>query len=178
MPRLRKQTPPLKTRRSTDTRTRARAESSGSEDGQALVEFALVLPVVVVILFGIVLFGFALNDSIDQTQLVSEAARFAAVNSEHGTGAIKEPSNPKDFLDWITKQGDNSDVEKATATLCSPESKVGQYVEVKLKSMYNWFKASKVFELFGGTFNAETPIVSTARMRIEVPPSTPYPTTC
>ena len=74
-------------------RRRLRTASSGPEDGQALVEFALVLPIIIVILFGIVVFGIALNDWIDETQLASEAARFASVDSEHGTGKLKNFSN-------------------------------------------------------------------------------------
>src|SRR5438309_5140110 len=79
-----------------------------SDDGQALVEFALVLPVFVVLLLGIGLFGLALNDWIDETQVASQAARFAAVYSEHGTGAITEESS---FISWVKKQGDNSQVK-------------------------------------------------------------------
>jgi hypothetical protein len=164
--------------RASGSRTPTDAPEAAAEAGQALVEFALVLPIVVVVLFGIVLFGFALNDSIDQTQLVSEAARFAAVNSEHGTGEIKEPAKPTVFLKWITEQGDSSNVQNANASICSPTSAVGDYVEVKLKYMYNWFAASKLFEIFGQKFSAETPITSAARMRIEVPPSAHYPTAC
>src|SRR5208283_5416551 len=97
---------------------------SGTEDGQALVEFALVLPIIILILFGIVVFGVALNDWIDETQLASEAARFASVDSEHGTGEL----NQAKFLEWVQAQGDNSEVQHATAELCSENSKVGNYV--------------------------------------------------
>jgi hypothetical protein len=164
----------------TGSRTATDIAGAASQDGQALVEFALVLPIVMVVLFGIVLFGFALHDSINETQLVSEAARFAAVNSEHGTGEIKEPTKPTVFLKWITEQGDSSNVQNATATICSPTSAVGDYVEVKLTYMYNWFAASKIFEVFGQKFSAATPLTSAARMRIEVPPSKNehYPIAC
>jgi hypothetical protein len=132
-----------------------------------LVEFALVLPIVIVILFGIVVFGVALNDWIDETQLASEAARFASVNSEHGTGELSQAK----FLEWVRAQGDNGEVQHATTELCSETSKVGSYVRVKLESKYKWFG---LYNLLGTA--AETPLASTATMRIEVPPSTPYPT--
>ncbi len=45
-----------------------------------MVEFALVIPIVLLILFGIAYFGIALNDWIDETQITSEGARFAEVN--------------------------------------------------------------------------------------------------
>jgi hypothetical protein len=141
-----------------------------SEDGQALVEFALVLPIVVLVMMGLLLFGIALNDWIDETQLSSEAARFAAVDNEHGLGTeITEAT----FLKWITEQGDNGNVKEAKATMCSPTSKAGDYVEVKLNYVYKWFGLAGLL----GTA-AETPLTSTARMQIEKQPATPYKTTC
>src|SRR3954451_18038832 len=50
------------------------------EDGQALVEFALVLPVLMLVLFGMVEFGRGLNYWNDATHISAEGARFAAVN--------------------------------------------------------------------------------------------------
>lgn len=56
-----------------------------AEDGVAMIEFAIVLPALMLIVFGIFCFGLFLNDSIDETHLASEAARFAAVNSNPAT---------------------------------------------------------------------------------------------
>jgi Flp pilus assembly protein TadG len=51
------------------------------DTGQGLVEFALVLPVFMVIVLGLVDFGSAFNIHNNMTQLAGEAARFAAVNN-------------------------------------------------------------------------------------------------
>jgi TadE-like protein len=161
-------------------RTRAGLRATKSPSGQATVEFALVLPLIVVVLFGIALFGLALNDWIDETQLVSEAARFAAVNSEHGTGHLNPEKEYEQFRKWITEQGDNKQVENAKAEICSPTSKFEDYVKVRLSYSYTWFGlggSSGILSLFGGSQAAETPITSTATMRIEDPPEKPYPTT-
>jgi Flp pilus assembly protein TadG len=64
--------------RSPDTHTRPR------DSGSAMVEFALVLPVLLLIIMGIVDFGRALNYWIDETHLANEAARFAAVGHNPG----------------------------------------------------------------------------------------------
>jgi len=56
----------------------------GSESGVALVEFALILPLVIVILFGILDFGRAFNYWIDMTHLSNEGSRWAAVNRNPG----------------------------------------------------------------------------------------------
>jgi TadE-like protein len=155
---------------------RAGLRATKAQSGQATVEFALVLPLIVVVLFGIALFGLALNDWIDETQLVSQAARFAAVNSEHGTGPLNEAT----FLKWITEQGDNNQVQAAKAEICSPTSKFEDYVKVRLSYSYTWFGlggSSGILSLFGSSQAAETPITSTATMRIEDPPAKAYPTT-
>ncbi len=176
----------------TDTRSRAarnwlrdaRQASSARarcESAQATVEFALLLPVAIVILFGIVLFGFALNDWIDETQLSSQAARFAAVDSNHGEGTLDTEVAQTTFLNWVKEQADNKELEKhATAEMCSPTSKVGDYVKVALTYDYNWFGlggSKGAFGLFGTeALKAETPITSTATMRIEREPAKAYPT--
>ncbi len=146
------------------------------ESGQALVEFMLILPLLLLVLFGIAYFGIALNDWIDETHMVSEAARLAETNntcivagSPHACeiGVREEAA----FLKWLTAQGDNSQVQKATATMCSPTSKLHDYVEVKLTYKYKWLPLLKLKV-------AETPVTSTAQMTIEKEPATPYPTTC
>jgi Flp pilus assembly protein TadG len=165
-----KHIPSAITRRPTSARLRAGSERTRSESGQALVEFALVLPIMVVVLLGVALFGIALNDWIDETQLTSQAVRFAAVNNEHGTGnEIKEEA----FLKWIKEQGDNGQITGAgtVATMCSPTSKFHDYVEVKLTYNYTWLGLAGLL----GT-QAETPLTSTARMQIEKAPVTPYKT--
>jgi hypothetical protein len=137
--------------------------------GQALVEFTLVLPILVVLLLGMALFGLALNDWIDETQLASQAARFAAVSSEHGA---KEEFNEAKFLKWVAEQGDNSQVKSATAEICSPTSGVGDYLKVRLSYLYGWLNLSKML----GVGSPTTRLTSTATMRIEVPPKTAYKT--
>jgi hypothetical protein len=152
----------------TGRRLRACLRAATCERGQATLEFALVLPVVVLVLFGITLFGLALNDWIDETQLASQAARFAAVNNEHGTGA---EFNEASFLKWVTEQGDSKEFAKgAKAELCSPSSQLGDYVKVRLTYNYTWLGLAN---FFGN--EAQTPLTSTATMRIEVPPKNPYP---
>jgi Flp pilus assembly protein TadG len=51
------------------------------ERGAALIEFALVLPVLLLILFGIVDFAKAFNYWNDSTHLANEGARYAAVGN-------------------------------------------------------------------------------------------------
>lgn len=51
-----------------------------NEEGTAIAELALVLPLLLVLLLGMLDFGKAMNEWIDQTHLANEGARLAAVN--------------------------------------------------------------------------------------------------
>jgi len=131
-----------------------------------MAEFALIAPVLCLLVLAMAYCGIALVDWVDETQLVSQGARYAAVNQNPGA------AEKKTLLQWLQAQGvDKHITNEAKATICSPTSKVKDWVEVKLEYKYKWipilqFKA------------AETPVVVTAHNRIEREPSSPYPTSC
>jgi Flp pilus assembly protein TadG len=77
-------------------------------------------------------------------------------------------SEEANFLHWLTQQGDSGVVRGATATICSPHSKLGEMVEVRMTYTYNWMPVLKL------KFTT-TPITSTAQMVIEQEPRVPYP---
>ncbi|MGH8867316.1 MAG: TadE/TadG family type IV pilus assembly protein [Actinomycetes bacterium] len=54
-------------------------KASGREAGAAAVEFALILPILLLLVFGIIDFGRALNAQITVTQAAREGARLAAL---------------------------------------------------------------------------------------------------
>ena len=56
----------------------------GEDQGSAAVEFALVLPVLVLILFGIIDFGRMLNARITLSEAAHEGARAAAILDDQG----------------------------------------------------------------------------------------------
>jgi Flp pilus assembly protein TadG len=55
------------------------------ERGVVLVEFAIVLPVLILIILGIIYFGRYMNYSNQETQLAEQGARWAAVNVDPST---------------------------------------------------------------------------------------------
>jgi Flp pilus assembly protein TadG len=59
--------------------TRRKASGIRGDDGQALVEFALALPLLVLFLFGIIYFAEALNYWNTETNAVNVAARYVSV---------------------------------------------------------------------------------------------------
>src|SRR5215208_5600295 len=62
----------------------ARRSPHGPESGQAMVELALILPLLLILLLLILDFGRAINYWIDTTHLASEGARLAAVDKDSG----------------------------------------------------------------------------------------------
>jgi Flp pilus assembly protein TadG len=110
------------------------------EAGVALVEFALVLPVLLVLLFGMLDFGKAFNYWIDATHLANEGARWAVVNKNPGTGSlqqyIRSQANTPEFRD-----GGSSSVPTAVQVCVSfpnGTQNVGDPVHVEVKADYNW----------------------------------------
>jgi Flp pilus assembly protein TadG len=64
--------------------TPARKLPLRSERGQSIVEFVFVLPFMLVLLFGIVDFGMAMNNAADLNQVAANTARKLSVNSTAG----------------------------------------------------------------------------------------------
>jgi Flp pilus assembly protein TadG len=126
--------------------------------GQALPEFALLLPIIAVVLFGIIEFGLALNSESDETHLANEVARYAIVN--------ENPGGSEALQEWAKRQGDNNFL-KSGAKICIsfPEgSEVGKPVKVEATSTIKWVPAVNLSV-------ATSTIRGTAYMRMESPPS-------
>jgi len=82
---------------STEVRRRER------ESGQALVEFALIVPLFLMIVVGVIQFGVALNFWLDLQRLANQGARSAAVNCGVGSNQCGPPGTLlEDFLDSRT----------------------------------------------------------------------------
>ena len=62
-----------------------RARSSLREGGQSLAEFAMVMPIFIILAFGIIDFGMGLRAYIGVAQASREAARYASVGNPPGT---------------------------------------------------------------------------------------------
>jgi Flp pilus assembly protein TadG len=69
------------------------------EDGQAAVEFALVLPLLLLVLFAIVEFGRAYNAYNDLNQMAADGARFAAVARYPGSSQLLQSADTKQVQD-------------------------------------------------------------------------------
>ncbi len=144
-----------------------------SQKGASLVEFALVLPLLLLILFGIIEFAIMLYDKEMITNASREGARRGIVYRVDSAGnyspfteqeikAILEPYL-KDHL--ITLRGTSIPVISAIAT---PSAASGNMLSVQVTYTYNFLVLKPIAELMGGgalpgsvTLNAVT------KMRME-----------
>src|SRR2546430_1746957 len=129
------------------------------DDGQALLEFALILPIFLLGLFGITQFGLALNSANDQTHIANEVARYAAVN--------QNPGAPETLQAWAKKQATNKEEGKGSLCITFPNgaSNVGDPVKVEFKSTIHWLP---VGSLKGG---ANSSVTGSATTRLEQVPT-------
>ena len=81
------------------------------ERGVALVEFALVVPLLLVLLFGMLDFGHTFNYWIDATHLANEGARWAVVN--------KNPASSGTLQEYIQQQADTHELRNGGLDLRS-----------------------------------------------------------
>jgi len=142
-----------------DQRLESRA-TKDSESGVVAIEFALVLPVILIFLFAIIEFGQAFNHLNDTNQIAANGARFAAVD-------VQPTGDP--LQTYLEKQADLQGL-KDTINVCiefpnGGSSNVGDPVTVRVTSDY------ELIPLLGGA----TPplrLHGEATMRIEREPTT------
>jgi TadE-like protein len=151
------------------------------ERGVALVEFALVLPLVLLLLFGMIDAGKAINYWNDETHLANEGARYASVNKCAGCGGQK-------LNDWIKSRADSAELRNGSSGSVTPPGvsvciyfpnapsgtpppssyAIGQPLKVVVRAQYNWLGY-----LVGQGIRAHSDLVATSTMRIEQAPTAP-----
>jgi TadE-like protein len=138
------------------------------ERGQALVEFALAAPVLVLLVAGIVQFGVALNFWLDMHRIANQGARWAVVNCGPADGF--DPCNPT-LETYLEQQpiagGSNPDVaicyeSKTGEGPGGPEAVAGDAVTVGLTDAFTMVPIIGV-----GTVD----LTATATMRLEQKPT-------
>lgn len=138
-------------------RTRALGRRLRAEDGIAMIEFAIVLPVLLLVVFGIFCFGLFLNDSIDETHLASEAVRFAAVNVNPGSSGTLQS--------YILGQASPDLAQNAHLYLYLPtgsNGSVGAAIRACVTAPFQFLPMLGI---------ATTAVTQTATMRLEQTPS-------
>jgi Flp pilus assembly protein TadG len=150
------------------------------ERGVALTEMALVLPLLLLLILGMIDFGKAINYWIDNTHVANEGARLAVVNNNPGGST----TTLQDYLRGQTSsaeerypnpvQGTQRSAHSMTVNICyyaassgalitSGTPAIGDTVEVIVKYDYNWLRY-----LFNqDSIGPVTTITGASTMRIE-----------
>jgi len=119
--------------------------------GQALVEFAIVLPLLLLGAFIILHVGLALHSADDQEQIAADVAQFA--RADQNPGAEKGQS----LQEWAKKQGDNDIVKKGKVCITFPNGpKLEAPVTVEFTTTMKWLPnvaGSSVNAVLGGVAN-------------------------
>jgi Flp pilus assembly protein TadG len=151
------------------------------ERAVALTEFALVAPLLFLVLFGMIDFGKGINYWIDQTHLASEGARLVVVsggsttvpgNCPNGAAPTTGATYLQTLANYIQCQTNTKELLKGgTASVPTKTSvcfrfptggAVGQPVDVKVTATYNWLP------FIGNNIGiTQTPIAGQATERLE-----------
>lgn len=146
------------------------------ESGQSLVEFAIIVPVLLILVFGIIDFGMGLRAYITVTQATREGARYASVGNAAGT-----------FSSGGTGDCDGSTSTTAVGRVCNAMSGLnlinltsvsvtypggaasGQSVRVAAQYRYEYITPVRtlVNVLSGGTLDDHLTLSATTDMRLE-----------
>jgi Flp pilus assembly protein TadG len=148
-----------------------------------LVEFALVIPILALVLFGIFDFGRAVNYWNDENHLAEVAARYAAVGELPTTAQDPNCGGKSTLTAYIqceagldsialengcTPSGSCSGAQGSLGVCVSipPTDAVGDPVTVKLTARYNWMPLPTAI---GGSSAGFAPVTlaGTATMRLE-----------
>ncbi len=143
------------------------------EDGAVLVEFALVLPVLLFLLFGALHLGLAMHAQINSTHLTAEGARYIAVNQN--PGATDPAISPKTMQEFIRSRAATTQLKNASVCISYPTNpatgtfgKVGDPVRVTLGPVtYTPFNIG----VLGGRTIPTATVQSSTTMRLEALPT-------
>ena len=156
----------------------ARCHRSVDERGAALVEFVLVLPLVLLLLFGMIDFGKAFNYWNDETHLANEAARYAVVNKNPLGGssleaAVKNSADSGELRNGCS--GCSIPTPGITVSFCFVNgvtaTHAGDPLRATVTTTYHWLGY-----LVGNGLPLTSGLTSTSTMRLEQPYDTTDPT--
>ncbi len=150
-----------------DPERRAWSGRLREERGVALAEFALVLPLLMLLLLGMVDFGKAFTMWIDETHLANQTARYAAVNSAPTSGCsgclesdMEDQADTQELRDELDAAGNGITITFPSGTAC-----IGDPVKVDVKAKTQFFSFLNFLPGLDGA--AKKTLTASATMRIE-----------
>jgi len=149
------------------------------EDGQALVELAFVLPLVLLFLFGIIDFGLALNSYNGDTNIANIAARTASVMGT--TTSVTCAGNTETTLTLYVDCEASSTGAPTPTSVCvadmagatpSGTYTTGDPIKVEVTSTFHWLQILTGKDSYiAKVVNPTSSITASATMRLEAAPT-------
>lgn len=130
------------------------------DDGAELIEMAIVLPLLLLLIMGMVDFGFLFQRYIVLTNAAVEGARVASLPGYTNADVTARVTS------YATNGGIIGTVNAATAAVTLPGSWPGS--EVTVTHVYNYQYIGPIAALFGGGPGGSVTITSRATMRNQV----------
>ena len=131
---------------------------SRKEDGQAMVEFALVLPVFLLILCGIIDFGWLFYNQLSLNNACREGARYAVVNTADNADTLAITNHIENLTTTVFA---NNGVD-ITVTYSSPADPTSGDITVSLEADISFFTP-----VLSTVLGKEKTITSTVIMKVE-----------
>ena len=128
------------------------------ERGQSMAEFALIVPIFLVLVFAIVDFGMGFHSWITVSNAAREGARLGSV------GGTQDQ-----IIDRVEQRAGSLDEDKLTVTVTNAEGPSGESVTVEVDYEYDLITplSSLVGFLSGGSLGSSLDVSSTSEMRLE-----------
>ena len=147
------------------------------QKGAAAVEFAIVAPLLFILIFGMIEFGIILYDKAMITNASREGARYAILYNGEGmaydTAEIRAAVNNKLYTAddppklLLISLGDSVSVPTITPTWEDAAKESGSNVTVEVQYTYSFLVLHHVMELIGASWNGDIHLDSRTTMRME-----------
>ena len=141
------------------------ARNTPRDRGAAAVEFALLLPMLLLLLFGIIDFGRALNAQITLTQAAREGARIASVAPNGVPNTLATVTNGT-----VAAATPLSGVTLTPAPTICPLNALGTGADAKVTVSYKFTfltPVAAISSLFGSSFGSSMTLTATGVMPCE-----------
>lgn len=132
-----------------------------------MVEFALVVPILILLVLGIFAFGTAFNYKDDLTSLANTAARYAEVNSCTPCSTQPIDTYVQGTADSSALQSGGSSVTPVKLSFCFPSGSTGQVgdeLKVTAAATYSWMPF-----LQGAVGSPSTKLAASVIVRVQSP---------
>lgn len=143
----------------------------GREAAQSLVEFSLMLPVFLILVFGIIDFGMGLRAYITTAQATREGARFGSVGNPGATSEVLcNSGSTNSIVVKVCNTMGGLDKSRASVIVSYPNGQSpGNSVHVITKYNYKYITPlSGLISVFSaGSIGSSIPLTSTVDMRLE-----------